>query len=895
MADSWKSFIALPFALVLSVVLLDLGPAAEPDAGKQTKPAEQAKPVDYATQIKPLLTKHCVGCHGVKKQESGLRVDAGSLAKQGGDRGDGIVPGKAEKSHLYLSLLGQGDITAMPYEKPKLKPAEIALFKRWIDEGAKVPAGEIVQRAEVETDHWAFQPIKRPRLPDVKDATWSRRGFDRLVLARLEKEGVSPAPQADAVTLIRRVSFDLRGLPPSPDEVAEFLADSSPDRYERFADRMLASPHYGERWGRHWLDVAGYADSEGFTNDDTPRSWTYRYRDYVIRALNADKPFDVFIREQLAGDEMVKPPYKELTSEQSELLIATGFLRMAPDGTGSGGVDQSVARNQVMADTVQIVGTSLLGLTVNCAQCHEHRYDPIPQADYYRFRAIFEPGYDWKNWRNPKQRLITLYTDADRKKAAEIEVEAKKIDAVRLKKQQEYIDRTFEKELAKLAEELREPIRVARKTAVKERTPEQKLLLKDNPSVNVTAGSLYLYDRKAADELKKIAAKATKLRGTKPKEEFLRALTETPGKVPTTFRFHRGDHEQPKEALAPAGLTALYASTSEAAIAEQDASLPTTGRRLAYARRLTNGSHPLLARVLVNRFWLNHFGKGIVETPGDFGALGTRPTHPELLDWLASQFMDDHWSLKRFHRLVMKSTVYRQATRNDMKQDAVDPDNQLYGGKPLRRLEAEIIRDAVLILSGKLNRKRFGAPIPVMADRVGQWVIGKENLNAGRPGAVIAMQGEEFRRSIYVQVRRSRPLAVLDTFDLPIMTPNCDKRASSTVATQSLMLMNSDFIAAQSRFFAQRVQQQAGNDLPKQIAVAWELALAREATPEEITEATKFLGEQAAHFRKAAPPAKPSAKGKPKGKAPTKPSPELLALASLCQTLISSNAFLYVD
>jgi hypothetical protein len=243
----------------------------------------------------------------------------------------------------------------------------------------------------------------------------------------------------------------------------------------------------------------------------------------------------------------------------------------------------------------------------------------------------------------------------------------------------------------------------------------------------------------------------------------------------------------------------------------------------------------------------------------------------------------------------MKSTVYRQATRNDMKQDAVDPDNQLYGGKPLRRLEAEIIRDAVLILSGKLNRKRFGAPIPVMADRVGQWVIGKENLNAGRPGAVIAMQGEEFRRSIYVQVRRSRPLAVLDTFDLPIMTPNCDKRASSTVATQSLMLMNSDFIAAQSRFFAQRVQQQAGNDLPKQIAVAWELALAREATPEEITEATKFLGEQAAHFRKAAPPAKPSAKGKPKGKAPTKPSPELLALASLCQTLISSNAFLYVD
>ena len=864
--------------------------------------AADAKPNEptFERGVRAIMKAHCFQCHGEGDElEGGLDLRLRRLMAKGGESGPAIVPGKPANSPLLERILS-GEMP--PGEKTlKLTKQEIATITRWIAGGAKTerPEPETIGKGLQVTDHdrefWSFRPIKRPAVPSVKNADRVRTSVDSFLLAKLEAKGFSFSPDADKRTLVRRVYFDLLGLPPSSEEINQFVADQSPQAYERLVDRLLDSPHYGERWGRHWLDVAGYADSEGFTNDDTPRSWTYRYRDYVIRALNADKPFDVFIREQLAGDEMVKPPYKELTSEQSELLIATGFLRMAPDGTGSGGVDQSVARNQVMADTVQIVGTSLLGLTVNCAQCHEHRYDPIPQADYYRFRAIFEPGYDWKNWRNPKQRLITLYTDADRKKAAEIEVEAKKIDAVRLKKQQEYIDRTFEKELAKLAEELREPIRVARKTAVKERTPEQKLLLKDNPSVNVTAGSLYLYDRKAADEVKKIAAKATKLRGTKPKEEFLRALTETPGKVPTTFRFHRGDHEQPKEALAPAGLTALYASTSEAAIAEQDASLPTTGRRLAYARRLTNGSHPLLARVLVNRFWLNHFGKGIVETPGDFGALGTRPTHPELLDWLASQFMDDHWSLKRFHRLVMKSTVYRQATRNDMKQDAVDPDNQLYGGKPLRRLEAEIIRDAVLILSGKLNRKRFGAPIPVMADRVGQWVIGKENLNAGRPGAVIAMQGEELRRSIYVQVRRSRPLAVLDTFDLPIMTPNCDKRASSTVATQSLMLMNSDFIAAQSRFFAQRVQQQAGNDLPKQIAVAWELALAREATPEEITEATKFLGEQAAHFRKAAPPAKPSAKGKPKGKAPTKPSPELLALASLCQTLISSNAFLYVD
>jgi mono/diheme cytochrome c family protein len=856
----------------------------------------KSKEPTFERGVRAILKAHCFQCHGEGEElEGGLDLRLRRLMTKGGESGPTIVPGKPANSLLLKRILS-GDMP--PGEKTlKLTKQEIATITRWVAGGAKTerPEPETIGKGLQVTDHdrefWSFRPIQRPTVPTVKNADRVRTPIDAFLLAKLEAKGFSFSADADKRTLIRRVYFDLLGLPPSAEEIEQFLSDKSPQAYERLVDRLLDSPHYGERWGRHWLDVAGYADSEGFTNDDTPRSWTYRYRDYVIRAFNADKPFDVFIREQLAGDEMVKPPYKELTPDKAELLIATGFLRMAPDGTGSGGVEQNVARNQVMADTVQIVGTSLLGLTVNCAQCHEHRYDPIPQADYYRFRAIFEPGYDWKNWRTPKQRLITLYTDADRKKAAEIEVEAKKIDAERLKKQQEYIDRTFEKELAKLAEELREPIRVARKTPAKKRTPEQKLLLKDNPSVNVSAGSLYLYDRKAADELKKIAAKATKLRGTKPKEEFLRALTETPGKVPTTFRFHRGDHEQPKEELSPAGLTALYASAGEAAIATQDKSMPTTGRRLAYARRLTSGSHPLLARVLVNRFWLNHFGKGIVETPGDFGALGTRPTHPELLDWLANRFMDDRWSLKRFHRLVMNSTVYRQAVRNDAKQDEVDPDNQLYGGKPLRRLEAEIIRDAVLTLSGKLNRKRFGAPVPVMADRVGQWVIGKENLNAGRPGAVIAMKGEEFRRSIYVQVRRSRPLAVLDTFDLPVMTPNCDQRASSTVATQSLMLMNSGFISGQSQFFAQRVQEQAGADLKKQVAMAWELTFSREATSEEVEEAARFLGEQAAHFRKANSSAKPPAKGK----APAKPSPELLALASLCQTLISSNAFLYVD
>jgi mono/diheme cytochrome c family protein len=375
MAASWKLLIALPFALLLSVALLDPGQATEADQPGDGKPP---KPVDYATQIKPLLAKHCAGCHGVKKQQSGLRLDAGSLAKQGGDRGDGIVPGKADKSNLYLSLLGKGDITAMPYEKPKLKPAEIALIKRWINEGGKFPADEIVQRAEVETDHWAFQPIKRPSFPEVKDTTWSRRGFDRLVLANLEKEGVRPSPEADAVTLIRRVSFDLRGLPPSPDEVAEFLADRSPDRYERFVDCMLASPHYGERWGRHWLDLARYGDSNGFTIDSARSIWLYR--DWVINAVNGNLPFDEFTIEQLAGDMLPNP-----TQQQ---MIATGFHRNTLINQ-EGGTDQEQFRVEAIVDRVNTTGSAYLGLTVGCAQCHSHKYDPVSQREYYQLFAIF--------------------------------------------------------------------------------------------------------------------------------------------------------------------------------------------------------------------------------------------------------------------------------------------------------------------------------------------------------------------------------------------------------------------------------------------------------------------------------------------------------------------------
>ncbi|MBI1314341.1 DUF1549 domain-containing protein [bacterium] len=790
-------------------------------------------------------------------------------------------------------------------ESKKVTATELKTIEQWIAQGANIARPEPesladeVYLTEEERSFWSFQPVRRPEVPTVKPGDQVRTPIDAFVLRKLAAQGFSLSPDADRVTLLRRVSFDLLGLPPAPEMVREFVEDDAPDAYERLIDRLLATPDYGDRWGRHWLDVAGYADSEGYTIDDVERAWAWKYRDWVIQSLNADKPFDEFIREQLAGDEMVKPPYAELPAEDIAKLIATGFLRMAPDGTGGGADDVNVAKNEVIAETIKIVSSSLLGLTVGCAQCHDHRYDPIPQSDYYRLRAIFEPAYDWKQWRAPNARRVSLYTDAAKAKAAEIEAKAKTILDERTKKQNEFIEATFEKELAKLPEEMQPAAREARDTDAKKRTPEQKELMKKYPSLNVSAGSLYLYDKKAADELQKMADEAAVLRETKPKEEFVRALTEVPGSVPKTFFFARGDHEQPKQELEPAGLTVLNDSSESAKLPLNDAQLPTTGRRLAWAQRLTSGEHPLVARVLVNRVWMQHFGRGLVSTPGDFGYLGIRPTHPELLDWMASEFVASGWSLKHLHRLILTSSVYRQAgassaaaaPTSDLRlPTSIDPDNALYWQFPLRRLQAETVRDAVLAVTGDLNPKRYGEPVPVMADLVGQFVIGKENLNAGRPGAVIPMNGEEHRKSIFVQWRRSRPLTVLDTFDLPRMEPNCELRNASTVATQSLFLMNSTFVTDMAEDFAVRVRREAGTNPGEQVRLAWQLALTRGPTDEEINDALAFLEQQTQHFAD-----KPVMVRDAATKKDVPRDAGEVALANLCQLLLSSNEFLYVD
>ncbi|MFO0965388.1 MAG: DUF1549 domain-containing protein [Gemmataceae bacterium] len=839
----------------------------------------------FEKQVRPILKAHCFECHGEgKKLRGGLDLRLQHFMMRGGDSGAALVPGKASESLLIKRVQNE----EMPPGKKKLTRDEIAILERWIQQGARtarpepkeLPVGFSI--SEEEASHWAFQPIRRVEPPAVKHAERTRNPIDRFLLAELEKKGLSFGPEADRITLIRRATFDLLGLPPTPKEVEDFVKDAAPDAYEKLVDRLLASPHYGERWGRHWLDVAGYADSEGFTGDDPVRKTAYRYRDYVIRAFNADMPWDQFIREQLAGDEMVRPPYEKLPPAELDKLIATGFLRMAPDGTASPGVDVKAASNQHVADTLQIVSSSLLGLTLHCAQCHNHRYDPIPQVDYYHVRAIFEPALDVKNWRTPAAREVALFKDEERKKADAIEKEAITIDQELKKKQDEYIEATFKKELAKLPKEMHEPIRVARETPVAKRTPAQQKLLQEHPSVNVSAGSLYLYDSKAAKEIKGIAERATKLRATKPMPEYYRVLTEVSGRVPTTFLFDRGDHEQPKEAVAPAGLM-IFDRLGVTKIPDKTPGLPTTGRRLAFAQSLTSGKHPLPARVLMNRAWLNHFGRGIVNTPSDFGLLGERPSHPELLDWLADEFMAGGWRLKRMHRLMLTSAAYRQSSKRRPELDAVDPENRLLGRMTVRRLEAEAIRDSLLAVSGKLNDKAFGPPVPVTHDEVGQVVVGKDirNPGDGTPmGKVAPLGGEEFRRSVYIQVRRSLPLAVLESFDGATLTPNCDIRHSSTVALQALMLMNSHFIHEQAGFFAERVRKEAGAEPRAQVIRAWKLAYSAEPSAAELERSLRFLSEQAALV----PPAKGAG-----------PEPALTALTQLGQALLSSNRFLYVD
>ena len=866
-----------------------------------------AQEVFFEKDVRPILKAHCFHCHGeAGETKANLDVRLAKWIAKGGESGPALIAGSPDKS-LLLEMVKSGE---MPKGKAHLSLAEIATLERWVAQGARTARPEPDQLGpehlftDEERAWWSLQPIKKSAVPLVPVAQRGqvRSEIDAFVLARLSKAGLDFSPLAKPETLIRRLAMNLTGLPPTPEQVKAFAQDEARDAdgaVRRLIDRLLDSPAYGERWGRHWLDVVGYADSDGFSEKDLERKWAWKYRDYVIAALNKDKPFDEFVREQLAGDEMVPQPHRNLSPEAIEKITATGFLRMAPDGTGA--MNDKEAQNATVADTLKIVSTAFYGLTIGCAQCHDHRYDPITQADYYRLRAVFEPGFNTGSWKAPGGRLVSLLTDAGRAESAKIEAEAKKLDAARLTKQEEFISEVLDKELAKADTNIRDAIRAAYRTEAKKRTAEQIKLLKDWPRVNqLSAGSLYLYDStnktKHADTLKKMADEAAAVRAKKPVEEFLHAFDETPLKadaIPATFVFHRGDIEQPKQPVQPGDLTVL-AGQRRIEVPADDPALPTTGRRLAFARALTDGRHPLLARVIVNQVWMRHFGKGLVATPGDFGQLGEKPSHPDLLDWLACEFMDSGWSLKHLHRLMLTSATYRQSSRRDAERDRLDPDNRLLSRMNVLRLEAETLRDSLLAVSGRLNPRLGGEPVPVTYNEQGQIIIGVDTRDdAGRQtGKFISLNGADYRRSIYIQARRSMPLEMFATFDAPAMTEaNCASRPVTTVSPQSLLLMNNTYMREHAQDCARRVQQEVGADLEKQVQRAWQLCLSRTPSMADQQEAVAFITAQTAHYK--ATPAKLEKVSGPAEK--TDAPPELLGLAALCHALISSNEFLYVD
>ncbi|MGC6451044.1 MAG: DUF1553 domain-containing protein [Pirellulaceae bacterium] len=841
--------------------------------------------VSFEKDVRPILKAHCFHCHGEEEElGGGLDLRLKRLMLTGGESGPAIVAGQPDGS-LLVDYLTSG---LMPPEDVAVRPTEdeITTIVNWIASGAAVegPEPATIDRGfyitNQERQFWSFKPVVRPSLPQVKDQTRAANEIDLFLLEKLESADLSFSSQASKEVLVRRAYLDLTGLPPTPSQVEHFMLDSQPDAYVRLIDDLLSSPRYGERWGRHWLDAAGYADSEGQTDSDAERPWAFFYRDYVVSSFNQGKPYDQFIREQIAGDELVGADRSNLSPEQVEQLTGTGFLRMVSDGTGAGaGSDEG--RNAVVSETVKMVSSSLTGLTVGCAQCHNHRYDPISQKDYYRIRAIFEPALNWKSWVTPQNRKVSLYTSADREAKAKAEEEIKSIEAERVKKQQAYIDATFEKEIAKLPEDVQQSVREAHTAAGKDRTDEQKALIKKYPSTVVTPGNLYLFDRAASDDLKTYTEKQTKLREALKPEEFLRVLTEPAGEPPVTYVFSRGNFDSPLDAVEPGELSVIsgLASMEIPHNAEQ---VNTTGRRTAFAELLTSGNHPLVSRVMVNRVWAHHFGTGIVDTPGDFGFLGGRPTHPELLDWLADEFVQSGWDIKQLHRIIMTSTAYQQTSNRNAQGNQIDRQKRLLWSMPVRRLESEAVRDGILAVSGMLDEQMAGVPVPVMADITGQWVIGKENLNAGRPGPVIDMKGQQYRRSLYVQVRRSRPLAVLEPFDLPELAPNCTKRPSSTVPTQSLELLNSDFVTAQSRFFAVKLTKQS-QDIEHQVSQAWRTAFGKEITGEEKEEAISFVTEMQEVLTKEYESRQ------------LNDDPIIDAVAVFCQALLSSNQFLYIE
>jgi hypothetical protein len=665
--------------------------------------------------------------------------------------------------------------------------------------------------------YWAFQkPVKSP-VPDIK-SPWVRNPVDAFILEALQGKKLAPSQPLDREHLLRRVTFDLTGLPPEPGEIDAFLRDKSPDAYQKVVDRLIASPHYGERWALRWLDVVRYADTNGYELDaERPQAW--RYRDYVVKVFNTDKPYDRFVKEQIAGD--------ELFPGNQEALVATGFHRAGPIHLVGGNQDEEVNRQEVVTEMSGAIGSVFLGLTVGCARCHNHKFDPILQADYYRLQAIFA-ATELKDVEIATSNEKAAYYWAKKDYDARHEPVKKAIDDIEKRARAAL----HEQKLAQLDPKLRAAFDIPKD----KRDPEQKILAMNaedqlEPLWSEVAEALTPEERGKRAELRKTLLE---IEMTEPDPQpAAYAVADSEKSAPPTYILKVGDVKHKMGQVEPGLLTVL--NTENIEIPPSSA-----GRRAVLANWLASPDHPLTARVMVNRIWQLRMGTGIVATPNDFGVLGQRPTNQKLLDWLAVEFMEHNWSVKTIDRMIVMSSAYQQASADGVAQAKIDPDNKLYWRMNRKRLEGELIRDAVLEISGALNPRLGGKPVRVPIE---QEVYEEIFTEGERDGLWPVTKGEfeQHRRSLYLLNKRTVRLPMMTAFDQPDTMTSCPLRPVSTHALQALSLFNSDFMRDESNRFAARLERECGRDRGFQLRRAYKLALARAPRPVEMKLGEKFL------------------------------------------------------
>jgi len=799
----------------------------------------------FETKVRPVLIKECYSCHSVaeKKAKGGLELDSTAAILKGGDGGPSVVPGKPEAS-LLIKAIGHGDEQLKMPPKAKLPDATIADLTKWVKMGAPLPKdmGTAAKAKTIDIEagrkFWSFQPLAKVEVPAIADSQAAiRNEIDRFILARLAEKKLRPNATANREKLIRRAYFDLTGLPPTPAEIDTFVNDASPDAWNNLLEKLLASERYGERWARHWLDVVRFAESGGYEFDGE-RKGAFHYRDFVIRAFNEDMPYDQFVRWQLAGDKL-KPGDFQATS-------ATGFLVAGPYPGQTTQKTLEPIRYDQLDDMLSTTGTAFLGLTVGCARCHDHKYDPLPQSDYYRLLAcLATTGSTTAN--------IDPNPDVFKQEKAQWDAERTKREA----EWQAYVRTpqfasSFElwwatnRDTVIVGHPFRSLTVVGWRLADTLHKSEGKLTDANRSEVAALARWFEPEAKKAyAPLLAHLAAEP------KPKLEPIFATGQQGGEV---FFLIRGETGRKNGKPAPGFFRVLMSN------AEQDAKWvgkpvdkqPPVEPRVALANWMTDadtGAGHLLARVIVNRLWQHHMGRGLVATTNDFGIQGERPTHPRLLDYLASELIRHGWRLKPIHKLIMASAVYQQAGDDIPANRAIDPDNKLWWRLPPRRMESEAVRDSLLAIGNNLDLKMYG------------------------PGT---LDEATLRRSVYLTVKRSKPVPILQLFDSPEAIQSIGERQVTTVPTQALTLMNSPFVRRQADLLAKHVRPSASVELPAAVESAYRTAFGRKPTAQEKERATAFVNKLAETYGKGEPAT-------------------ARAFADLCHALLCSNEFVYVD